>query len=160
MSPKKPGAYAGVVVGIVVTVVLILVILVLALLYLSAPWGPTFGPPSSKTTVSLSAGQWNADANTVLVVAVSSATVEASTLTYQIIAPNGTIYYSGPSGSQETVNGVTTTVTYLDTGGEGYVGPDDSIRIEVSPSAGLVQVHGTTFKVLQGADVLGTIFLP
>jgi hypothetical protein len=117
---------------------------------------PEAAPPS----ISLSARQWSGTSIVVSITSVSTATLDVSALTFQVVAANGTIYFSGSAGTGVMINGVTVTVTYNDASGDGRVGVDDNIAVSVGAAAELTQIHGAHFKVLWGSNVLGTAGLP
>jgi hypothetical protein len=116
------------------------------------------GAPSP--TVSMVAGSWVGTSCTVEITAVASSTLEVANLTYQVVAKNGTIYYSGAAGTSTEVNGVTVTITYNDAQEEGKVGPDDNIAVSVGAADQLSQIQGTQFKIFEGVNVVGTAALP
>ena len=117
-------------------------------------------PGQTKPTVSVSVGNFQGLATTAAITSVSTNTLDVSTLVFQIVAGNGTIYFSGAEGTGAAVNGVVVTINYNDASNDGKVSSDDNIGISVAQSSDLVQIHGTTFKVLQGSDVLGTAGIP
>lgn len=161
--PPKQGMSTGVLIAIVVVVVVAVIVLIPALLYVMVTGVvDSPGPGPVHATLSLSAGQWSGGTDVVVITSVSTSTLDADSLTFQIVAPNGTIYFSGVAGQGVPVNGVTVTVTFNNGGSENppRVGADDNIGITAVPATGVSMLHGTTFKVLQGTDVLGTCILP
>ena len=121
---------------------------------------PSGNPGPSQATMGLLAGQWGGSSLTVYIVSFSGFPVAAADLSYLVVGTSGTIFFSGAAGTSPPQAGTTTTITYNDAAGSGmgFVGADDNIAIIASPNAD--QLHGTTFKVLVGADVLGTVVIP
>ncbi len=160
--PPKSGPSAGMIVAIVVIVVVGLVVGVPALLYFSVTSGPgvSTGPGPVHPTMSLSVGNWQGLSTVAVITSISSSVVPVSGLTYQVVAGNGTIYFNGNAGTGSAVHGVVMTITYNDASSDGLVGPDDNIAISVAQASDLAQIHGTTFRVLQGLDVVGSSILP
>lgn len=109
--------------------------------------------------VSMSASAWSGDTSAVSIISVSTSKIGVSSLAFQIVASNGTIYFSGSAGTGSPVNGVIVSVTYNDAKNEGKVGSDDDIAISVGSVDQVDQLHGTTFKILKGNNVLGTAAL-
>ncbi len=106
------------------------------------------------------AGSWVGTSCTVEITDVRTSTLEVANLTYQVVAYNGTIYYSGAAGTSTAVNGVTVTITYNDAQEEGKVGPDDNIAVSVGAADQLSQIQGTRFKILEGSNVLSSTEFP
>lgn len=144
------------------TILMVAITVVLAAVLYVMVTGLVTSPGDTKPTVSLSAGTWSGGTSVVSITSVSTSTLDVSGLTFQVVAQNGTIYFSGGAGAGSAVNGITVTVTYNNGGTESpqKVGSDDNIAVSVSPTAGNDQLHDTTFKVLSGTDVLGTAKLP
>jgi flagellin-like protein len=142
------------------TILMVAITVVLAAVLYVMVTGLVTSPDQTKPTVSLSAGQWSGTSTVISITSVSTATLDVSTLAFQVVAANGTIYFSGEAGAGSPVNGVTITVTYNDAGGESRVGSDDNIAISVGSAVQLTQIHGTQFKLLEGSNVLGTAGLP
>jgi len=142
------------------TILMVAITVVLAAVLYVMVTGLVTNPGETKPTVSLSVGNFQGLGTTATITSVSTTTLDVSTLVFQVVAGNGTIYFSGAAGTGAAVNGVVVTITYNDASGDGKVGPDDNIGIKVAQTSDLIQVHGTTFKVLQGSDVLGTAGIP
>jgi flagellin-like protein len=144
------------------TILMVAITVVLAAVLYVMVTGLVTNPGETKPTVSLSVGSFQGLGTTATITSVSTTTLDVSTLTFQVVAGNGTIYFSGAAGTGAAVNGVVVTITYNNGGTESpaKVGPDDNIGISVAQASDLAQIHGTTFKVLQGSDVLGTAGIP
>jgi hypothetical protein len=144
---------------VVVVVVVLVLIAVPAVLYVMVT-GLTTAPGETRPTVTFSAGMWNGGSMVISIISASSSNIETSGLTFQIVANSGEIYYNGAAGQMVVMGTTSTTLTYNDAGGAGAarVGPDDNIAVTASPNANAL--HGATFRVFMGADVLGTAVLP
>jgi hypothetical protein len=145
---------------VVVVVVVLALILVPAILYVMVT-GVTQSPgPAPRPTLTLSPGMWSGGSLVISITSVRTSTLDPSSLTFQIVAGNGTIFYNGAPGTTTHTLGTNTTVTYNDAGGAGAsrVGPDDNIAVAASPNPNAL--HGATFKVFMGTDVLGSAVLP
>jgi hypothetical protein len=159
--PPKKDDSSTIIIIIVVVLVVIFLVLPLVLFFLIAGVVQNLPPPGEvHPTVTLAPGTWSGLHSTIVVTSVSTPTIDVLSLTFQVTAANGTIYYSGSGGPGPPVNGVVVTVTFNDVSSNGRVGPDDNIALSVDSAAGLTQIHGCTFRVLIGADVLGTATLP
>ena len=142
------------------TILMVAITVVLAAVLYVMVTGLVTSPGSTKPTVTLSPGSFSGGTLVISITSASSSTIDTSGLTYQIVSTTGTFFFNGASGGSTVQSGTTTNVTYNDAGGTGAnkVGADDNIAIVATPNANAL--HGTTFKVLQGADVLGTVVLP
>lgn len=154
--PSKSSSDSTVVTVVVVVLVLFLLVPVVYVLAtgLSTPVG-TLHP-----TVNLSPGSWSGGSMVISISSVSTSTLDTSTLAFQIVTTAGTQFFNGPSGTTDLVQSTNITVAYNDAGGTGAsrVGPDDNIVVSAMPNNNLL--HGTTFRVLQGTDLLGTTVIP
>lgn len=159
--PPKQGMSMGVTIAIIGVVVVVVLALIPAILYVMVTGVvDSPGPGPTHATVSLSVGSWSGGSTTVYITSVSTSTLHVDALAFQVVAPNGTIYFSGAAGQGTPVNGISVRVTYNDASSDNRAGVDDNIALSVEPAVGVTQIHGTTFKVLQGSDVLGTAMVP
>jgi len=157
--PPASGMSSGTIIAIVVVVVVVLLVVMVPVMYVMTT-GLSTPPGTPRPTITLSAGQWSGTSTVISIISVSTGTLAAEALTFQVTAPNGTIYFSGVPGTGTAVNGVRLTITYNDASADGRVGADDNIGLSVAQPSDLQQIHGTTFRVLEGPDVLGTAWLP
>jgi hypothetical protein len=111
-------------------------------------------------TVELAASVWVNTVTEVRVVNVTAAPVNVSWLTYQVVAPNKTTYFDGPAGRDQTVNGVTVTVTLVDLQDDRLLGVNDWINVSVGSMAQRLKVGGATLKLLLNGSLLAEVVLP
>jgi flagellin-like protein len=140
------------------TILMVAITVVLAAVLYVMVTGLVTSPGQTKPTVTLSAGQWSGTSIVITITSVSTSTLGVSGLTYQVVGPTGTNYFNGAAGGPQGTANVT--VTFNDAGGEGHVGADDNIAISVTTAANVQTLHGTTFRLLSGTDVLGTATVP
>jgi hypothetical protein len=154
--PTKSSSESTVVTVVVVVLVLLFLVPVVYVLATSLST-PVVAP---HPTVTLLPGSWSGGSMVISISSVSTSTLDTNTLTFQIVTTAGTQFFNGPAGTTDSVQSTNTTVAYNDAGGTGAsrVGPDDNIVISAMPNANML--HGATFRVLQGTDVLGTTVIP
>lgn len=116
----------------------------------------------TKPTVGLSAGTWNVQTLAISIVSLSTTTLDVPALTFIIVAPDGTVYFNGGQGTQTQAGAVTVTVSYVNGAPEDPAKVDhgDHIELVVADDFGVSRLHGTSFKLMQGTDTLGTVQVP
>jgi flagellin-like protein len=144
--------------AVVGTILLVAITVVLAAVLYVAMSGIMVETPVKEPEFILDAGPWQNGSCVIKFLAVNNAAGTTSdNLNYIVQAQNGSIYYSGPAGGNKTlIANITVNITYQDSDGAGFVTPDDLIVIRVTP-ANSTGVRSSSFKVLTGSHVAGTI---
>ena len=158
-GPPAKSKSDGAIIAVVVVVVVLVLLVVPLVLYVMVT-GLTASPGQTRPTITLSSGSWSGGSLVISITSASTSVLDSSSLTFQIITNSGEFYYNGASGATIVTGTTSTTVTYNDAGGPGAsrVGPDDNIAVTASPNPN--PLRGATFRVLQGADILGSAVLP
>lgn len=156
--PKKDNTMLiVVVVAIVVVALMVALPMMLFVMVSGLEHGP--GLPPNPATFVMQAGNWNAGTLTLSVVSVSGPAVDPSDLTYFVGGFNGTVYYSGAAGLNESASGASVGVVFQDNLDAGRVSAGDSVRLTVSPAT-FSGVHGGTLRVFVGGSAAATSTLP
>lgn len=116
--------------------------------------------PNTRPTITLTDVHWEGATAVATVGAISTSVLNSSQFTYQVVASDGTVYCNRAAWTATTTGGVHLIVEYRGSGGGDQVNRGDLILVYVSPAEGTSAIHGTTLKVLQGVDVLGTALVP
>lgn len=137
------------------------VLILVAVLAVYQPWRePRFQDRPPRPTISLVSGGWNENTIAIQVNEVRSSALNTSLFRFQVVTKDRTVHFSGPSGSTHETNRTNVSLFYhaLSPGGNATRG--DSVVITVTPRTAASALHGATFKILLGADVLGARTLP
>lgn len=148
----------GAVSAVVGTILLVAITIVLAAILYVVMSGLMVETPLATPEIILDAKTWQNGSVVINILSVENAEgLAPDNLAFIVQAQNGSIYFSGPSGTNNTlINNITVNVTYKDLGTPQRVGPEDFIVLTVTP-ANSTEVRLSAFKVLAGGAIAGTV---
>ncbi len=156
VPPPAPNNNSMWLIGVVVALPLGLILVLIVPGLMAAP--PHHTAPQA--TLQLSQGAWSGTRISFTVTSISTSSIAVANLSFQVVDPNGTLYFAGAAGAGDPVGGFVTTVTCADTSGDGILRAGDSVSVSVDDPSGVSQLVGGRLKLLSGGDVLGVATFP
>lgn len=103
---------------------------------------------------------WEGTSTRVNVSSVDTALLQVASLSFEVVAANGTVLFNGTSGTGTATAGVVVTVTYEESGTDGFAREGDVTHVAVGAANQMHGVHLAKLSVWQGGVVLDSVTLP